>query len=103
MDYIQKNLVYYSQFIEGGEKQMPAYIERKRKNGVWGDNLEIQALSEIYKRPIEIYIDVDKPISSFSNKKLKIKRFPIKISYHGNKHYNSMVPSVKNEEFSLFK
>ena len=103
MDYIQKNSIYYSQFIEGGETQMPAYIERKRKNGVWADNLEIQALSEIYKRPIEIYIDVGKPISSFSNNKLGIKRFPIKISYHGNKHYNSMVPSIKNEEFILFK
>ena len=103
MDYIQKNAIYYSQFIEGGETQMSAYIERKRKNGIWGDNLEIQALSEIYKRPIEIYIDVNKPISSFSNNKLGIKRFPIKISYHGNKHYNSMVPSVKNEEFTLFK
>ena len=99
MDFIEANSVYYSQFIEGGETQMPAYIERKRKNGVWADNLEIQALSEIYKRPIEIYIDVGKPISSFSNNKLGIKRFPIKISYHGNKHYNSMVPSIKNEEF----
>ena len=103
MDYIQKNAIYYSQFIEGGETQMSAYIERKRKNGIWGDNLEIQALSEIYKRPIEIYIDVNKPISSFSNKNLGIKRFPIKISYHGNKHYNSMVPSIKNEKFALFK
>ena len=102
MDFIEANSVYYSQFIEGGETQMPAYIKRKRKSGIWGDNLEIEALSEIYKRPIEIYIEPDKPVNGLGFNKFGNK-FPIKISYHGNKHYNSMVPSVKNEEFPLFK
>lgn len=102
MDYIEKNSLYYSQFIEGGEKNMKAYITRKRKSGVWGDNLEIQALSEIYKRHIEIYVNVDKPINS-PNSNLYANRFPIKISYHGERHYNSMVPSVKNQDFALFK
>jgi hypothetical protein len=103
MDFIEKNSVFYSQFIEGGEKQIPAYIKRKRKKGIWGDNLEIQALSEIYQRPIEIYINVHQPINSFGNTGKNKNKFPIKISYHGNKHYNSMVPSVKNKDFSLFK
>ena len=103
MDYIEKNSIFYSQYIEGGEKQMPEYIKRKRKSGVWGDNMEIQALSEIYKRPIEIYINPDKPITSFSNVSHDKKRFPIKISYHGNKHYNSIVPSINNFEFDLFQ
>ena len=103
MDYIEKNSVYYSQFIEGGEKQMSAYIERKRKKGIWGDNLEIQALSEIYKRPIEIYIEPGKPISTLNDNKFGNNRFPIKISYHGNKHYNSIVPSVKSGDFPFFK
>ena len=102
MDFIEANSVYYSQFIEGGETQMPAYIKRKRKSGIWGDNLEIEALSEIYKRPIEIYIEPDKPVNGLGFNKFGNK-FPIKISYHGNKHYNSMVPSVKNEKFPLFK
>ena len=102
MDYIEKNKLFYSQFIEGGEAKMPAYIERKRKTGIWGDNLEIQALSEIYNRPIEIYVKTDKPIRSFCNIGFD-KKFPIKISYHGNKHYNSMVPSVKNKDFALYK
>jgi hypothetical protein len=102
MDYIEKNKLFYSQFIEGGETQIPAYIQRKRKNGIWGDNLEIQALSEIYNRPIEIYVNVDKPIRSFCNDGDKT-RYPIKISYHGNKHYNSIVPSVKSDEFSSYK
>ena len=102
MDYIEKNKLFYSQFIEGGETQIPAYIERKRKNGIWGDNLEIQALSEIYNRPIEIYVNVDKPIRSFCNDGDKTK-YPIKISYHGNKHYNSIVPSLTSDNFIKYK
>jgi len=102
MDYIEKNKLFYSQFIEGGEVQIPAYIQRKRKNGIWGDNLEIQALSEIYNRPIEIYVNVDKPIRSFCNDGDKT-RYPIKISYHGNKHYNSIVPSLTSDNFIKYK
>ena len=102
MDYIEKNSLFFSKFIEGGETQMPAYIKRKRKKGIWGDNLEIQALSEIYNRPIEIYTNINKPISSFSNDKFN-KRYPIKISYHGNKHYNSIVPLVKHKDYPLYK
>ena len=103
MDYIEKNSIFYSRYIEGGETQMPAYIKRKRKSGIWGDNMEIQALSEIYKRPIEIYINPDKPITSYSNIRHDKKKFPIKISFHGNKHYNSIVPSIKSIEFESFK
>ena len=102
MDYIEKNKLFYSQFIEGGETQIPEYIKRKRKNGIWGDNLEIQALSEIYNRPIEIYVDVDKPLRTFYNENDK-KKFPIKLSYHGNNHYNSIVPSVNHIDYPLYK
>jgi hypothetical protein len=99
MDYIQKNSVFYSQYIEGGEKQMSAYIERKRKGGIWADNLEIEALAEIYQRTIEIYINPENPILIGQDK----KRFPIKISYHGNKHYNSIVPSMTSDNFIKYK
>ena len=102
MDYIEKNKLFYSQFIEGGEDKISAYIERKRKRGIWGDNLEIQALSEIYNRPIEIYINIDKPLKTFCNDIINTK-YPIKISYLGNRHYNSIVPSTKNKDYHLFK
>ena len=102
MDFIEKNKLFYSQYIEGGEVQIPAYIERKRKNGTWGDNIEIDALCEIYNRPIEIYVDVDKPLITFNNINDK-KKFPIKLSYHGNNHYNSIVPTVNHNDFFLFK
>ena len=31
------------------------YIDHKKKEGIWGDDLEIQALSEIYQKNILIY------------------------------------------------
>ena len=82
---------------------MPSYIQCKRKRGIWVDTLEIQALNEIYKRPLEIYSNIDKPIRSFCNDGFNNNKNPIKISFHGNKHYNSIVPSVKHKEYSLYK
>ena len=82
---------------------MPAYIQCKRKRGIWADNLEIQALSEIYNRPIEIYVNIVKPIRSFYNDGFNNNKYPIKISYHENKHYNSIVPSAKHKGYSLYK
>jgi OTU domain-containing protein 5 len=41
------------------------YIESKRADGEWGDDIEIQAISEIYARPIEIYVFNAKPIRTF--------------------------------------
>jgi len=101
MDYIEKNKLFFSQFIEGGEAKIKSYIERKRKNGIYGDNIEIQALSEMYNRPIEIYNNIDKPMKSFSKVDFE-KRFPIKISYF-NGHYNSIVPSMKHKDYPLYK
>lgn len=108
MDYLQVEKKFFSQFIEDGEKEFDNYVNMKRKLGVWGDDVELQALSEIYNRPIEIYSGSDKPLKTFhenkndfnlknkDNKNSKIQ--PIRISYHGNKHYNSIIPSKYNIE-----
>ena len=40
----------------------------KRKSGVWGDDVELQAISEIYNRPIEIYCGSNKPQKTFHQK-----------------------------------
>ena len=62
MDYIQKEGDYFKGFIEGG---LEAYANHKKVNGVWGDDIEIQAMSEIYDRPIEIYAYDTKPMKTF--------------------------------------
>ena len=47
------------------------YIARKRYLGVHGNHLEIQALSEMYNRPIHIYCYSAEPINMFQVSLLK--------------------------------
>ena len=89
----------------------------KRTSGVWGDDIELQALSEIYNRPIEIFLNSNKPLKTFHenydgcsrncnnvdyNNINNVKKFPIRVSYHGKAHYNSVIPSKTNYEYSLY-
>ncbi len=52
MDYILQNSDYFSQYIT---EDIVTYVDRKRYDGVHGNHLEIQALSEMYNRPIHIF------------------------------------------------
>ena len=110
MDYLLIERDFFEQFVEGGKNGFDEYINMKRKNGVWGDDIELQALSEIYNRPIEIYSNSTKPLKTFHEDKNEFKRegnekinndcndfvMPIRISYHGKNHYNSIVPNKEN-------
>ena len=110
MDYLLIERDFFEQFVEGGKNGFDEYINMKRKNGVWGDDIELQALSEIYNRPIEIYSNSTKPLKTFHENKNEFKTegnekinndlndfvMPIRISYHGKNHYNSIVPNKEN-------
>ena len=52
MDYIASNGDYFAQYIT---EDLETYVERKRYHGVHGNHLEIQALSEMYNRPVHIF------------------------------------------------
>jgi hypothetical protein len=39
----------------GDQSAFENYVAKMRTDGEWGDHVEIQAMSEIYNRPIEIY------------------------------------------------
>jgi len=78
------------QFIIGGEDNFEEYVTNKRQDGVWGDDIELQALSEIYNRPIEIYAYRAEPMRTFHEEASQGGK-PIRLSYHGNEHYNSIV------------
>ncbi|MCQ2816642.1 MAG: hypothetical protein MJ252_05165 [archaeon] len=113
MDYIEEEKNYFQQFIEGDIEE---YIKMKRVPGVWGDDIELQALSEIYNRPIEIFSNSKEPLKTFHENNSSFSRFksneekskknsenfPIRISYHGSSHYNSLIPSKTNYQYSLF-
>lgn len=41
--------------MEGDRADFMNYLRIKRHNAVWGDDLEVEALCEIYDRPAEIW------------------------------------------------
>uniref|UniRef100_A0A2P2KG99 OTU domain-containing protein n=1 Tax=Rhizophora mucronata TaxID=61149 RepID=A0A2P2KG99_RHIMU len=57
---------------------------------VYGNNVEIQALSEMYNRPIHIYSYSTEPINIFHGS-YHTDTPPIRLSYHHGNHYNSLV------------
>lgn len=94
MDYILACQDYFKDFIDTGiDGTIQSYCDRKRQDKVWGDDLEIEALSEIYGRPIEIYAYSSQPMRTFhesvQNEENPVQ--PIRVSYHGRNHYNAVV------------
>merc|ERR1719513_354197 len=76
-----------------GDQEMHEYVSRKRTPQVHGNHLEIQALSEMYSRPIHIYCYSSEPINIFQhiNRTDSELTIPIRLCYHRGVHYNSLV------------
>lgn len=91
MDYMAKNSDYYSQYVT---EDFDKYVERKRCDHIHGNHIEMQALSEMFNRPIEVYHYSSEPINIFHGMQ-KTDNEPIRLSYHRNVHYNSIVDPYK--------
>ena len=103
MDYLEVQKRFFKLFIEG---DFDEYIKRKRMDAIWGDDIEIEALSEIYNRPIEIYSGSSTPLRCFHEDKsnYSCNKIPIRLSYHGKKHYNSVIPLKEaNYKYKLYE
>ncbi|KAL5763713.1 hypothetical protein ACOSP7_016069 [Xanthoceras sorbifolium] len=87
LDYMERERDHFSQFITEG---FTSYCKRKRRDKVYGNNVEIQALSEMYNRPIHIYSYTTEPINIFHGS-YRTDTPPIRLSYHHGNHYNSLV------------
>ncbi|XP_059300336.1 OVARIAN TUMOR DOMAIN-containing deubiquitinating enzyme 6-like [Lycium ferocissimum] len=87
IDYMERERDHFSQFITEG---FTSYCKRKRRDKVFGNNAEIQALSEMYNRPIHIYSYSIEPMNTFHGS-YNSDSPPIRLSYHHGKHYNSLV------------
>ncbi|XXG62711.1 hypothetical protein AAC387_Pa05g1026 [Persea americana] len=85
IDYMERERDHFSQFTTEG---FTSYCKRKRRDKVYGNNIEIQALSEIYSRPIHIHSYSTEPINIFHG---SYNTPPIRLSYHHGNHYNSLV------------
>ncbi|KAJ1395533.1 Ubiquitin-associated domain [Sesbania bispinosa] len=87
IDYMERERDHFSQFITEG---FTSYCKRKRRDKVYGNNAEIQAMSEMYNRPIHIYSYSTEPINTFHGS-YNTDTPPIRLSYHHGNHYNSLV------------
>lgn len=47
-----KNADYFSNYVT---EDFTTYINRKRKNNCHGNHIEMQAMAEMYNRPVEVY------------------------------------------------
>ena len=83
----ERNADYFSQYVT---ENFAEYVRRKRRSHVHGNHLEIQALAEMYSRPIHIYSYSSEPINIFPQSVSDISP-PIKLCYHRGVHYNSLV------------
>eukprot|EP00494_Astrolonche_serrata_P034583 UN34852 len=88
VEYMKVERDYFSPYIESSSS-FAEYCKHMDKMGVWGGNVEIQAISEMYGRPIEIYAYDTKPMKTYSNQAVS-KMGPIRLSYHQGSHYNSI-------------
>lgn len=89
-DFMAKDEAHFSQFID--DEVFADYVERKRKDGVHGNNPEIQAISELFSRPVEVYTEESGgafPINIFQSDYKD--QFPIRLSYHDGNHYNAII------------
>lgn len=55
MSICQSEAHFFEPYVEGDMAAFLIYLGIKRRNAVWGDDPEVQALSEIYDRPAEIW------------------------------------------------
>lgn len=90
IDYIAKNSDYFSQYVT---EDFSEYLRRKSLDHSHGNHIEIQAMSEMFNRPIEVYHYSNEPINIFQGPKSESE--PIRLSYHRSVHYNSIVDPFK--------
>lgn len=90
MDHMERDREHFSQFVTG--EAFDAYVERKRQEGVHGNNPEIQAISELFNRPVEVFCPENgaSPLNIF-HAEYKTCDTPIRLSYHDGNHYNAVV------------
>ncbi|KAJ6796776.1 OTU domain-containing protein 5 isoform X2 [Iris pallida] len=87
IDYMERERDHFSQFVTEG---FTSYCKRKRRDKVYGNNVEIQAFCEMYNRPIHIYCYSTEPINIFHGS-YNTDTPPIRLSFHHGNHYNSLV------------
>jgi OTU domain-containing protein 5 len=93
MDYIYQNREYFEQFLT---EDIHSYVKRKRQNHLHGNHIEIQAMSEMYNRPVELYSYEMTPINIYNAEQQNNGYDPLRLSYHRYSHYNAILDPYKS-------
>lgn len=93
MDYIYQNREYFEQFLT---EDIHSYVKRKRQNHLHGNHIEIQAMSEMYNRPVELYCYELTPINIYNPEQINNGYDPLRLSYHRYSHYNAILDPYKS-------
>ena len=102
VSYMKDNEELYSQFIDDDHLNFNQYIDRLKKDGSWGGNPEITALSQVFECPIEVYEDSEIPkVFVFENSEGNTNHI-IRIYYHKN-HYSSVRPDEQGGQVFNFQ
>ena len=88
VNYIRANKEMYVPFIEDDET-IEQYCDDMEKNGVWGDQLETNALASTLKFNMIVHrVDTPSMAQIFHE---PVGKYPtLHLSYHLNEHYNSV-------------
>jgi len=88
--YIASERSYFEQFVAEPFEEFLARIQRE---GEWGDDVEIEALSEIYDCRVEIYASYGHSLMRTFHEACDAKwSQPVRLLYEGHAHYNSLAP-----------
>lgn len=97
IDFLDEEREWFSQFVA---EDFGRYLQRKRRNGCYGNHLELQAAAELYCRPLEVYAYRAEPINVIDcGTRLHGRSHeipygpvePIRVSFHRTSHYNCVV------------
>ena len=73
------------------EAYVTARLDATPNAAIWGDHVEIIALAELLDRPVDIYSSETQTVEPTSIvEAVDPHSEPIRLSYHGGEHYNSV-------------
>ena len=101
-DYLELEKEYFERYVANveGNLTFSHYIRLMRKDGEWGGNMELIALTELYRRTIKVYHSGPQPDHVFGNTySIDEKEEPIHLHYRGRNHYESLLTENASEYF----
>ncbi|MBY0307588.1 MAG: hypothetical protein K2Q09_02500 [Phycisphaerales bacterium] len=95
MDFIENSRATFEPFTGAS---FEAYVANKRKDGMesplaWGGHVEVQAISEMFSTPIEIYDAEQGQAVNIFHQGYRTDEVPVRLSYHHGNHYNALIPN----------